>query len=351
MEVSAGEPDPTTGATPIGLLLQPDGLIFREPVTLTIDVPLNGTIVGPILVGAAGPEALVVHALGPESASAEGRTTFVVEVPHFSEILVWTNIEAGAPVVRVLEATPERPLLVGERFAVRLAVSSRDVELESLGGGLSVNWGGATAPSSGAFRVHSDGEKPWSVSYWMFEARNRIEGAAEVIAPSSGIATGDGQTPLIEEEYRCVGPGPFMLVARGELTQAATLTIATGDRAGERLSALIIQAAPTFAWPGECVASGDAAASPTSEGLERVSADVLVLDGEGYPLEQFDSVPRDAGCEQEHYHSDLAVYSVEGGTATAPAPGGCGSGTVDDVRTVEVGSDAWAAYRRRLAGG
>lgn len=84
-------------------------------------------------------------------------------------------------------------------------------------------------------------------------------------------------------------------------------------------------------------------------GGETVGVDVVVVNGERFPIEQFELTSRD-DCDREHYHSSLASFSLEGGTLLDPSPGGCGYGAVNDVIFVEVSADDWARYRERLAG-
>ena len=85
-----------------------------------------------------------------------------------------------------------------------------------------------------------------------------------------------------------------------------------------------------------------------------VEVRVLIYQGERFSLEQFNVADPDA-CGSRHYHPGFPgpVFSLEGGTATDPAPPQCGFGTVGrtTLRTVRVTESVWQDYRNALAGG
>ncbi len=104
-----------------------------------------------------------------------------------------------------------------------------------------------------------------------------------------------------------------------------------------------------WAFMDRTIAAIDGSSGGGGGGGESIGVDVVVVDGERFPIEQFELASRDS-CDREHYHSSLASFSLEGGTLLDPRPSGCGFGTVDDVTFVEVSADDWARYRERLAG-
>ena len=96
--------------------------------------------------------------------------------------------------------------------------------------------------------------------------------------------------------------------------------------------------------------------APTPEGGgETIGVEVVVVNGERFPIEQFDvplrDVPIPDRCnDKEHYHSSLPSFSLEGGRLAYPDPDGCGYGTVDEVIYVDVTVEEWNRYRNLLAG-
>ena len=165
----------------------------------------------------------------------------------------------------------------------------------------------------------------------------RYEVTALFIAPNYGGLPSKGQT-RIDDLRRTVGPvecvAPAAEANGGVTTGGDTGTseaVTTGEDTGTSEAVTI---------------GGDAVTEPT------VTVEVLIYNGQRFPLELFRLAQPDS-CRSPHYHADLAVFSLEGGSATDPNPPECGFGAVGEVsvETVEVSQQLWRDYRNRLAGG
>ncbi len=367
------------GASVLTVNLQPSGLVFEDPLPLTITLdPSVRSALGVALTSDNGDFEMLEYELefAAGSSEAPGAGTLVTRVSHFSEVVVLTGVEAVEH--RLLEDAPSRPILVGEEFSVRTVASPLDWELERASPLMpdrirpveDADWGLR-------FRARGDGPVDWVRAH-----RGGVEAGAEDLipderstvsispfTPSMALSLLRGEPAVIRYVFRCSGPGEFSIelgglaaflaTARGIIPEYMKEAPGVGDILEDTtIAAVVLDGLWVF---GECVAPLVQEPEPTSTaGAVRdgsadddsppITMSVIKVGKESYPIEHLEPHGRVGGdCAIEHFHAPNGAVPVnpDADPIPDPRPGGCGFGTYDDIVDVQVSQPHWLVYQDR----
>ena len=321
------------GGPDFAIRVEPDGLQFTQPVTIEIVVDDAGDGV-PILWQLTGDRLELVPTTATKLDPETGRFTVAGDIEHFSSVI--------GDLDGFFKVTMPNPgdHVIGESFTVTVVITQTGVNPRGV---------------SGPVVFISRTVDPWNVSgLFTHVGPAAVPSRVPDLPPGTAVY---GPTLTVTSEFTCakVGSANFNYHARlSYFVESATLgdeermwekSDFASDSSYDNWFVMQCLALPTPT-PTETPTN-----IPTPEGSFEV--EVLHHGNERFPLEQFRVASPDA-CEEDHYHANFSVHSLEGGTAMDPDQSGCGFGEVGTpglVSTVRVSAEEWAAYRTALAGG
>ncbi len=216
---------PTSGPEPLLVLqLEPSGVRFAEPVTLTTQVALpSGAAPIVILISDNDVEAVPGVTLAFDAES--DLTTLAIPLPHFSGMTV-----SGLTMTEGPEFIDVGTVGEGEQFTVSVPIMRLDFQFKFEIGSLPLREGFKSEQHTELMRpVPSTRDLPF---FWAVDATFLVKSGAltpprvpSAEGPFLRLVAQDGSTPLVPEAvFTCTAPGDFSILFEGKTDVGAEST-------------------------------------------------------------------------------------------------------------------------------